>query len=63
MKFYDITSTKSYTIFLPVPNFFIDKKDVKLFLQNEEGKGGQFSAAEVINVIWLALDKYFKENH
>lgn len=35
----------------------------RVWLSREDGEGGAFSEQEVENVIYEALDKYFRENH
>jgi hypothetical protein len=35
----------------------------KLWLSRRDGEAGDFPAQEVENVIYEALDKYFRENH
>jgi hypothetical protein len=34
-----------------------------IWLENQDGEGGDFNLDEVSDVIYNALDKYFKENH
>lgn len=33
-----------------------------MWIDNQDGEGGAFDAKEVENVIYEALDKYFREN-
>lgn len=41
--------------------FFNDSN--KIYLNNNEGAGIQFDAIEITNVIYEALDKFFKEHY
>lgn len=60
ITFYKKDSANSYSI---EPSQHYDKKESHLLIYNECGEGGQFNADEVTDVIYNALDKYFKENH
>lgn len=39
-----------------------EKNDIHVFVRNEEGEGGQFQADEVCDVIFNAIDRYFRKN-
>jgi hypothetical protein len=60
LTFYKQDSFKSYTIELTA---HYEKIEPHIYMKNEEGEGGQFNAMDVFNVVYDALDKYFKENH
>lgn len=56
---YNKDRTKSFSI---SPSKHCENKQLTVWLDNEEGEGGQFNASDVDNVIFEALEKYFKEN-
>lgn len=46
--------------------FLLDNKNKEknqIWLQNQDEEGAEFPADEVCDVIYNALNKYFKENH
>jgi len=56
ISFYEQKSEKYYTLFIP------EKIDMGvIWLTNQDGEGGEFSADEITDAVYSALDKYFKE--
>jgi hypothetical protein len=60
ITFYKKDSLKSFSI---RPSQHHDKKEDHIWLDTQDGEGGQFNADDVADVIYNALEKYFKENH
>lgn len=60
ITFYSKDSKYFYSI---KPSINYGDKKPSIWLANENDEGGQFNADEVYDVIYNALDKYFKENY
>lgn len=60
ITFNDKNLDKSFTL---SPTQHYENKPAHIWLNNESGEGGQFPSDEVSNVIYEALEKYFKDNH
>jgi hypothetical protein len=60
LTFYKNNSLQSYSM---NPIQHPESKATHIWIDNEEGEGGTFPADEVADVIYQALDRYFKENH
>lgn len=41
----------------------LGKNANRLWLTNQDGEGGDFPADEIADVVYAALDKYFKEHY
>ncbi len=60
ITFYKKDSTKSFTL---RPTQHCEKNETCIWMDNDQGEGGQFNADEVADVIYNALEKYFNENY
>lgn len=61
ITFYKKDSTQSFSI---RPSQHHNKTNkTYVWVDREDGEGGQFDADEIADVIYNALDKYFQENH
>ncbi len=59
IKFYKSNDEKWITIGPPKD---IEKSSTHIWMQREDGEGGDFNFGEICDVIYGSLDKYFKEN-